>query len=89
MFNPDFLKAIGSSRRWHLGTWIAMAAVVLGSPLYAQQVRPPSPTQLEWRIPSLVATPKTEPHAGQRGYLTYRNACGVSGEDKGDRFLRS
>lgn len=60
MFNPDFLKAIGSSRRWHLGTWIAMAAVVLGSPLYAQQVRPPSPTQLEWRIPSLVATPKTE-----------------------------
>ena len=48
------------ARRWHFETWITLASAVLGPPLHAQQVQPPPPTQLELRIPSLLATPKTE-----------------------------
>lgn len=48
------------ARLWHFGRPLLVAFVALGLPLHAQRVQPPPPTQLEWRIPTLLATPQTE-----------------------------
>jgi len=37
-----------------------LGPLFIAAQVYAQQVHPPPPTKLEWKIPTLLATPKTE-----------------------------